>query len=180
MLTVYETQRLLLKIENERIYSKVLNFYNDNKDLFEKYEPTRCLNFYTLAYQRNYLSMEQQEMNEHKMIRLWIYTKADPSHIIGTISFCNITQGAFMSATLGYKLDKGYQGQGYAYEACIKGLDIMRHAYHIHRIEARIMPSNKNSMALINHLGFRFEGIEYKSVEINHQWEDHMRFAIVF
>lgn len=179
MQVTYETERLLLKIENERIFHQVLHFYTNNKLLFESYEPTRPKNFYTVSYQRSTLSYEYNEIMNRRMLRLWIYTKDNPDTIIGTLSFSNILTGAFSSTVMGYKLDERYWKLGYGLEACTKGIHIIFNDYRLHRIEARIMPTNISSLKLIARLGFQFEGTEYKSIEINHHWENHHRFSML-
>lgn len=179
MITTYETNRLLLKIENERICYSVLKFYADNYELFERFEPTRSKSFYTLSHQRNYLNMEYNEIIQKRLLRLWVYPKWEAKCIMGTISFSNIVNGSFKSAMFGYKFAKKYHGFGYASEACMEGIRIMFEEYDLHRIEAKIMPSNLPSIALINRLGFSYEGMERKSVEINHKWEDHLRYALL-
>ena len=46
-----ETDRLILKIEDDTAAQQVLDFYVRNQEQFEHFEPTRPKNFYTLAYQ---------------------------------------------------------------------------------------------------------------------------------
>ena len=55
---IYETPRLLLKILKEDAADKVLEFYLENKEIFERYEIDRADNFYTKAYQAALLRME--------------------------------------------------------------------------------------------------------------------------
>lgn len=179
MSIAYSTKRLILKTEFERSWSKILSFYIQNKKRFEPYEPTRSSDFYTAAYQLSYLSFEHRQTKNHNLLRLWLYTKENPEQILGTICFSNICYGALQSASLGYKLDFSAVGQGYCTEACQKGLEIMQNEYGLHRIEARILPSNSPSKAVLNRLHFHYEGLERKSVEINHQWEDHLRYSFL-
>ena len=46
----YQTNRLILKILTPAAVREVLTFQMRNKELFERYEPTRSENFYTLAH----------------------------------------------------------------------------------------------------------------------------------
>lgn len=55
MLFDYETSRLRLKVVHADAADAVLDFYLRDKELFEKYEPDRMPNFYTLQYQRQML-----------------------------------------------------------------------------------------------------------------------------
>ena len=55
---IYETDRLILKVLRPEAAKKVLCFYLDNKELFEKYEASRPDNFYTVKYQKSVLLCE--------------------------------------------------------------------------------------------------------------------------
>ena len=56
------TERLILKIEDSNKTQDILAFYQNNKALFEQFEPTRPNNFYTEAYQRASVSYEYSEI----------------------------------------------------------------------------------------------------------------------
>lgn len=175
----YETPRLLLKVLHTDATEKVLEFYEENKAQFEPYELTRPKNFYTLKYQNASLAYEYDQILKQKGLRLWIFPKEDPEQIIGCISFSNIAKGPFQSAIFGYKMHHSYQKQGYCYEACKKALSIIFNDYHLHRIEAKILPENVPSIKLIEKLGFQFEGIEYECAQVNHVFRDHYRFSLL-
>ena len=89
MRTLYTTDRLLLKILDERSATDVLGFYNLNRDYFEAWEPDRVPGFYTEEFQKMNLAYEYSQIKEHKMLRLWISEKSAPDVIIGSISFYN-------------------------------------------------------------------------------------------
>ena len=48
--TIVYTDRLILAIKSSDIAGEVLEFYKKNAKTFERYEPTRPDDFYTLAY----------------------------------------------------------------------------------------------------------------------------------
>ena len=175
----FTTKRLLLKVETNEKAMEVLDFYNRNQTLFEQYEPTRPANFYTDAYQKNALVCEYNEIIKGKSLRYFIYLQSNPKHIIGSVNFTNIMHGPFSRASIGYKLDSEYHGNGYALEACHEAIDVIFKKYDIHRIEARVLPSNLPSIKLLKKLNFQFEGIEYQSVEVNGVFQDHYRFGLI-
>ena len=51
----YETDRLILKILPDTAAGRVLQFYLDNREVFEQFEPDRPQNFYTMEYQKTLL-----------------------------------------------------------------------------------------------------------------------------
>lgn len=173
------TDRLILKIEDGDKAPDILAFYQKNKDLFERFEPTRPNNFYTEAYQKASISYEYSEIIKGKTLRYYIYRKEDPSTIIGSVNFFRMEHGPFSKASIGYKLDAAHHGHGYAMEACLAAIPVIFSNYRIHRIEARVAPDNIASIKLLERLNFRFEGIEYQSVEINGQFTDHYRYSLL-
>jgi len=173
------TERLILKALTKDAAPMVLSFYEDNRSFFESWEPGRAENFYTLFYQKASLSAEFNQMTEGKLLRYWIFLKDTPEEIIGSISFQNFLKAPYLSCSLGYKFGHRYTHQGYAFESIQKGIEIIMGEFHIHRIEAFIMPNNVPSLRLIERLSFIYEGISYSYAYINGTWSDHKRYALL-
>lgn len=173
------TDRLILKIEDSSKAADVLAFYTRNKTLFERFEPTRPKNFYTLAYQTASMNYEYDEIIKGKTLRYYIYLKQQPDMIIGSVNFSRIEHGPFSRTSIGYKLDTSFHGSGYAFEACQAAIPVIFSNYKIHRIEARVAPENLASIRLLERLGFRYEGTEYQSVEVNGVFKDHCRYGLI-
>ncbi len=174
-----ETTNLILKVENADKSYDVLDFYSYNSDLFDKFEPTRPTNFYTEAFHRASLRAEHNDIINKRFLRYYIYLRSNPQKIIGAINFSSINYGAFMSASIGYKLDKNHHKRGYAYEACVAAIGIMFNDYGLQRIDARVLPSNVPSIKLLKRLHFTYEGIEYSAVSINGNRENLYRFSLI-
>lgn len=173
------TQRLILQVEDDSIAQKVLDFYLHNKEAFERFEPTRPHNFYTLAYQCASMKYEYSEIMKGKTLRYYVYRKESPDVLIGSVIFSGIVHGPFSRASIGYKFDRSVWGNGYALEACQAAIPVLFTNYKIHRIEARVAPDNIASIRLLEHLGFAYEGIEYQGVEINGVFKDHYRYGLI-
>lgn len=178
---LYETQRLILKTIDESYGKSVVDYYMRNRDFLHEWEPKREEYFYRIEYQNDLLRKDQIDMDEGRLLRLWLFKKEDKmlQKIIGTISFSNIIRGAFQSCFLGYKLDECEINKGYATEAVGKGIDIMFDEYMLHRIEANIMPRNKRSIRVVEKLGFFSEGISRKYLKINGVYEDHIHMVLL-
>lgn len=179
MRTLYTTDRLLLKILDERSATDVLGFYNLNRDYFEAWEPDRVPGFYTEEFQKMNLAYEYSQIKEHKMLRLWISEKSAPDVIIGSISFYNFIKGSMMSCQVGYKIDRYKTGKGYATESLDRAIDIIFGVYHMHRIEALVHPDNKVSQHIMDKLHFVYEGCARSSVKMDGIWNDHMRYVLI-
>ena len=174
-----ETDRLILKIEDDTAAQQVLDFYVRNQEQFEHFEPTRPKNFYTLAYQMAALTYEYHEIIKGNTLRYYVYTKEQPDILIGSVNFSNFMHHPFSRTSIGYKFDKEAQGHGYAYEACQAAIPVIFSNYRIHRIEARVAPDNLPSIRLLERLHFLYEGIEYQGVEIQGVYKDHYRYGLI-
>lgn len=175
----YKTDRLLLKILDGTNAAAVLQFYLDNRELFERNEAVRPDNFYTENYQRRVLNYEFNMCIKRSGVRFWIYEKTDPSHIIGTVCFRNILRFAYQSCEVGYKFDQNYWHHGYASEALLKCMNIAFYELNLHRITAYIMPDNTASIRLAERTGFEREGTARKFALIRGIWEDHAVYSIL-
>ncbi len=175
----YETERLILRVLRAESAPAVLQFYLDNRELFERYEAARPDNFYTEQYQKTLLTAEYNLAFKQSAVRFYVFRKEAPEQIIGSICFRNIVRAMFQSCETGYKFDARYHHQGYAFEALDKGIDIMFRDVKLHRIVASVMPSNHPSVRLLQNLGFSCEGMERQSALIRGKWQDHARYALL-
>lgn len=179
MQKVYETERLVLKVIDKSYAELVIDYYLNNKCFLEQWEPVKKKEFYTKQYQEEQLDKELSNIENNNALRLWIFKKEDENRIIGTVGFSNIVRGAFLSCTLGYKLDKDEINKGYITEAIQKGIEVMFNEFGLHRIEANIMPKNNRSIRVVEKLGFYNEGLAYKYLKINGKWEDHIHMVLL-
>jgi ribosomal-protein-alanine N-acetyltransferase len=79
---------------------------------------------------------------------------------------------------LGYTLSKLFRGKGYATEALKCIIDYLFDTLNKHRVFASIDPINKDSIALIERLGFRKEAHFVKSLFFHGKWVDDVVYAI--
>ncbi|MEV0974224.1 GNAT family N-acetyltransferase [Microtetraspora glauca] len=96
----------------------------------------------------------------------------------GMVNINSIIRGRYQGASLGYAAFAPSAGQGYMTD----GLTVtLRHAFtdlRLHRLEAGIQPANKASLALVQRLGFRYEGLSPAYLYIDGAWRDHERWSI--
>lgn len=174
---MYETARLQIRVLNGTHAEQSLQFYEEDRELFERYEPTRPRNFYTENYHRYLMNYEYNQILKGTMMRYWFFPKEEPSRIIGTVSLRNIMHGSYNKCEIGYKLSSAYQGQGYAREGIGRVIQIAFTELDLHRIEACCMPGNEPSINLLESLDFRLEGKMRKYAMIQGQYEDHLLFS---
>ncbi|WP_067821691.1 GNAT family N-acetyltransferase [Actinomadura kijaniata] len=96
----------------------------------------------------------------------------------GMVNINSIIRGRYQGASLGYAAFAPSAGRGYMTE----GLTLtLRHAFgdlRLHRLEANIQPANKASLALVQRLGFHYEGLSPAYLYIDGEWRDHERWAV--
>jgi len=96
----------------------------------------------------------------------------------GTVNINSVIRGRYQGASLGYAAFAPSAGHGYMTEGVALAV---QHAFtdlRLHRLEACIQPGNKASLALVQRLGFRFEGVSPDYLYIDGAWRDHERWAV--
>lgn len=100
------------------------------------------------------------------------------TRFIGEINLNGLQRGPFQTAQIGYWVDQICAGKGIVPEAFVV---LCRHGFEdlvLHRIEVAIIPRNKASRRVMEKLAIREEGIALRYLEINGDWEDHVRYGI--
>lgn len=173
----YETSRLLLRILSSDAASAVQQFYTDNRDFLEPFEPARSENFYTPEFHQSNLLCEYNAFLRLSYFRYWIFLKEAPCKPVGSVCFSNILHSAFQKCTIGYKLGQNHCHNGYMYESLSLLIPLLCKELGLHRIEAYVQPDNVPSVRLLEKLGFTEEGYLREYAEINGRWTDHLIFS---
>ncbi len=174
-----ETKRLWLVSLEETDAPMLLQYFLDNQDFLQAWEPAKEADFYTEGSMVNQIAADRKDILEGRGVRLWITLKDKPDQVIGSVALSNIVMGPFQSCFMGYRLDHRHVGQGLMTEALQKLVDFGFDRIGLHRIEANIMPVNKPSIRVVQRLGFEYEGTSRKYLKINGQWEDHMHMVLL-
>ncbi|MDX2258430.1 MAG: GNAT family protein [Hyphomicrobiaceae bacterium] len=97
--------------------------------------------------------------------------------LMGGIGFSHVRRGVTQAAVLGYWLGSPYLGRGYMTEAVRLMLGFAFQQLCLNRVEAASMPSNSDSIRILERTGFRREGVARRYLQINGVFEDHILFA---
>ena len=100
------------------------------------------------------------------------------NQLIGEMNVSAIQRGPFQNAYVGYWIDERYAGQEYTPEALVVAMRFAFEELRLHRLQIAIIPRNKPSRRVVEKLGIRLEGMAERYLEINGNWEDHLRYAI--
>lgn len=171
--------RLELRVLKPAQADLVLDYYQLNKLFLKKWSAEREASFYTITEQQNQLAADLTSIRRGQLYRVWIFKKADPAKVIGSISFSNIVRGCFHSCFLGYQLSQSEVKQGYMTEALKTAINYAFSDLRLHRIEANIMPENKASLRVVEKLGFYCEGLAKNYLKINGSWQDHLHLVLL-
>ncbi|MCR5684085.1 MAG: GNAT family N-acetyltransferase [Lachnospiraceae bacterium] len=150
--SMYSTGRLTLACLDRSGAAMVLDFLTRNKDDFERYEPERDENFYTLCHQERILEAESIIFEKSEGARYYIFDSSDTDTIIGNVSLTH-TDGPV--CILGYRVDPAFRRQGIAFESTSFLLDLLNTENGPDMFEADIYPDNAPSRHLAEKLGFR-------------------------
>lgn len=179
MLFQYETDRLILKILKPEYAHMVLDFYNRDRELFEKYETERLPDFYTAAHHQKLLRYEYNAAIKQTTIRYYVFLKEDPSSIIGTVCLHDVSKFYYNSAEIGYKFSSRYHHKGYATEAIKCCLDIAFFNLNLNRITAMVCVGNDSSVHILEKIGFTLEGTCREYLYLGGQMKDHYLYSML-
>lgn len=96
----------------------------------------------------------------------------------GEINLNSMHRGAFQSAYVGYWIDQQHAGRGLTPQAVVLVCRFAFEQLNLHRLQISIIPRNTASRRVVEKLGLRDEGLAKGYLEINGEWEDHIRYAI--
>lgn len=178
--TIYTTERLILKNLEPSFHNgcMVLRFLTENKNIFEPYEPLRNKTYYTKSFQKNNLDAERKAFRSLSFARFYVFLKDNPDFIIGTVSIGNVSKEPVPSCSIGYKFDKNFQRQGYAYEAVDLVINIAFFHMGMKVINAFIQNTNTSSLHLIEKLGFKAVNHGGRMIQVNGDWKGHYKYTL--
>jgi ribosomal-protein-alanine N-acetyltransferase len=174
-----ETPRLIIGLPQPEQASQAVPFITRNRDHFAPWRPPEPHGLHTDAYWRKQIPLMHEGFAAGTNVRLWMWEKADLTHMIGTIGFTQIFRGPFCSCMLGYQLSHDYEGKGYMREALQTGIRYMFDVRQLHRIAASYRPENVRSGKLLTRLGFRIDGFSKNYLFIDGAWRDHILTSLV-
>jgi ribosomal-protein-alanine N-acetyltransferase len=97
---------------------------------------------------------------------------------VGELNLSGVQRGPFQNGYVGYWIDEAVAGKGYTPEACAILFRFAFEDLHLHRLQVSIIPRNGPSNRVAEKLKLRNEGTALRYLEINGEWEDHIRYAI--
>lgn len=106
----------------------------------------------------------------------WAISTHDGGPLLGTCGLFAWNR-AWRKCSLGYELAPAARGRGYMREALRAVLDWGWQQMQLHRVEAQIHPANTASLALVQALGFAYEGHLREVAFWGGQYHDLLQYA---
>ena len=107
-----------------------------------------------------------------------IFVGPERARFAGEINLSSVQRGPYQNAYVGYWIDEAVAGNSYTPEAFVVLCRFAFEELGLHRLQASIIPRNAPSHRVAEKVGLRNEGTALRYLEINGQWEDHVRYAI--
>ena len=176
-----------MKLTGERVYIRFLEPADAdalhalrlrNADFFQQFSPAHSSDYYAIETVRGILNEAAQNRETGRDYFFGIFLNGT-DELIGDVNLFHVFRGPLQKCMIGYSLDQGHNGHGYATEAVRLAVRYAFDELKLHRVEAGAMPVNIGSMRVLEKAGFEKEGIERKGVKINGQWQDHQIFSIL-
>jgi [ribosomal protein S5]-alanine N-acetyltransferase len=147
--------------------------YLRNREHLAPWEPLRAEEFFTV---------DGQMVSVQSKLALFIagsdvpWVLTDGEAIVGLMTLSGIVRGPFLSAHLGYWVDKDYTGRGIGSAAVAFAVDEARDELGLHRLQAATLQHNAASQTILKRSGFTEIGVAPAYLKIAGGWQDHILF----
>lgn len=173
-----EGRRVTLRPLNEGDYEQWRETRERCSDWLLPWEPRTAGAPYPKNERATFLSRCSMRERERQLGTAFGFGVFVKNTLCGEVNLSSIHRGPFLSAYIGYWMDRDRAGNGYTPEACVVLFRFAFEELDLHRLQISIVPRNRSSRRVVEKLGLRNEGIALRYLEIDGNWEDHVRCAI--
>ncbi len=172
------TERLDVRPFNVRDYSAWRAAYRRLKPPQSPHDESqlpadkRTYNAFRARVKRNRLLAEND-----KAYIFGVFDRAS-GHLVGTTNLIIVFRLDLQTAFIGYEIFNNHWRQGYGRECVEATLKCAFGELKLHRVEAGIEPENAPSIALVESLGMRREGLQERYCYSSGAWRDLISFAM--
>jgi ribosomal-protein-alanine N-acetyltransferase len=147
--------------------------YQRNREHLAPWEPVRAETFFTVAGQAASIESKLALFIANSDVP-WVLLDGDL--IIGVMTLSGIVRGPFLSAHLGYWVDKEFTGRGIGTAAVGFAVESARNELGLHRLQAATLPHNAASQKVLKRSGFEEIGLAPAYLKIAGTWQDHILY----
>lgn len=171
-----------MKLETKRLILRPIAL-DDKYEIFD-YRSDKVSNKYqgwipkTIDDVESFIGKISTKINETETWFQFVITEKETHKIIGDLGI-HFFDSENKQAEIGCTLNKEFQNKGFATESVKRVIDYLFKELNKHRIIASIDPDNKNSIRLVERIGFRKEAHFVESLLINGKWVDDLIYALL-
>ena len=153
---------------------QVVRYFDENREHLAPSRPLVGEEFFTEGFWHAQVRANLAEFRDGRSVRLFLFDAERPGRVVGNANFTQIFRAPAHYCTLGYGLDREYEGRGLMREALEAAIGYMFDVQNFHRIQANYVPRNERSGRLLRRLGFVVEGYARDYLLLDGRWEDHI------
>lgn len=150
--------------------------YKLNRDHLAPWEPERAEEFFTAEQQSRIIATKLAQHDEGSEVPFAMF---EDNRIVGALTLTGIVRGPFLSANLGYWVDKDYNGRGIGSAAVAFATDFACQELGLHRLQAATLLHNAASQKILKRAGFGEIGLAPRYLRIAGSWQDHVLYQRV-
>lgn len=147
--------------------------YRRNREHLAPWEPRRNEDFFTEAGQAASIESKLSLFIAGSDVP-WVLL--DAGRIVGVMTLSGIVRGPFLSAHVGYWVDKEYNGRGIGSAAVAYVVSAARKELGLHRLQAATLPHNAASQKILKRSDFEEIGLASAYLKIAGEWQDHILY----
>lgn len=157
--------------------------YARNREHLSPWEPYRPEEFYTAPRQLELIRAKRGQLALGTEVP-WVLVEGSGSpsagrRIVGTITLTGIVRGSFLSANLGYWVDRSHLGRGVGTAAVRFAAGYAHRELGLHRLQAATLLHNAASRRILGRAGFREIGVAPEYLQIAGTWQDHLLHQLI-
>lgn len=167
------TSTVRVRVLHRSDAARLAEAYQRNREHLAPWEPLRAEEFFTA---------EGQAASIESKLGLFIagsdvpWILMDGARVVGVMNLSGIVRGPFLSAHLGYWVDKEMTGRGIGSAALEFAVQTARTELGLHRLQAATLPHNAASQKILKRAGFEEIGLAAEYLRIAGSWQDHVLF----
>ena len=169
-------------LETKRLFIRPITV-DDKHEIFE-YRRDKEVNKYqgwipeTIEDVEVFICKTSKQINIPDTWFQFVIVDKESKKIVGDLGI-HFIDSANKQVEIGCTLTKDFQHKGFATESVMKVIDYLFNDLNKHRIITSIDPDNKNSIRLVERIGFRKEAHFVESLLINGIWVDDLIYALI-
>lgn len=171
------TERLRLEPLAPPLAAEMLAYFERNRAHLAPWEPDRPPDFYTVEHHLRDAERCAVSTAHGECARFAAFER-DAEEIVALINLWNIRRGVVQAAVIGYSVDAGREGRGYATEAVKAVVEYAFSTLKLHRLETSYQPANERSGRVLRKLGFAVEGYARDYLYSHGAWRDGILVAL--